>query len=293
MKKSLLTSSILAACTLCVQPLFASEVVNETANEAVEKTAQVDEHILVTANRSQQDSYLALSANQIITRDTIERLQVVSVSDILKTVAGIHIANQGDAGQTSSIYTRGTNSNHTLILLDGVRVGSATLGTVNLSAMSAQQIERIEVSADFQKELKLVFDSYILLKNALVEDTASEAQNNAKQLIQNIAQVNMKLLSEASAHNTWMILEKELKNSANAIANTADIKIQREHFISLSNTIINGVTAFGIGQEVYAQFCPMADGNNGASWLSTEKIVNNPYFGASMLKCGSITQTIQ
>jgi len=137
MKKTLLTSSILAASTLCVQPLFANEVANSKA--------QADEHILVTANRSQQDSYLALSANQIITRDTIERLQVVSVSDILKTVAGIHIANQGGAGQTSSLYTRGTNSNHTLVLVDGIRVGSATLGTVNLSAISAQQIERIEI----------------------------------------------------------------------------------------------------------------------------------------------------
>ncbi len=141
MKKTLLTSSILAASTLCVQPLFAYEA----ANEATNSNAQTDEHILVTANRSQQDSYLALSANQIITRDIIERLQVVSVADILKTVAGIHVANQGGAGQTSSLYTRGTNSNHTLVLVDGIRVGSATLGTVNLSAISAQQIERIEI----------------------------------------------------------------------------------------------------------------------------------------------------
>ena len=133
MKKTLLTSSIIAACTLNTHFVIADDVV------------ETDEHILVTANRSQQDSFLALSANQIITRESIEQLQVTSVSDILKTVAGMHVANQGGAGQVSSVYTRGTNSNHTLILIDGVKVGSATLGTVNLSTISAQQIERIEI----------------------------------------------------------------------------------------------------------------------------------------------------
>lgn len=133
MKKTLLTSSILAAINLSVQPVFADD------------SLESDEHILVTASRSQQDSYLALSSNQIITRAEIEKLQVTSVGDILKTVAGITVANQGDAGQSTSIYTRGTNSNHTLVLIDGVRVGSATLGTVNLSAISPQQIERIEI----------------------------------------------------------------------------------------------------------------------------------------------------
>jgi vitamin B12 transporter len=133
MKKTLLASSIIATFTLTTHFVIADDVV------------ETDEHILVTANRSQQESYLALSANQIITREAIEQLQVTNVSDILKTVAGMHIANQGGAGQASSVYTRGTNSNHTLILIDGVRVGSATLGTVNLSAISAQQIERIEI----------------------------------------------------------------------------------------------------------------------------------------------------
>ncbi len=153
--------------------------------------------------------------------------------------------------------------------------------------------EHLVVSTGFQKELKLVFDSYIALKNALVADNPTEVQSNAKQLGKIITEVDMKLLADASAHKAWMSLEKELKNTAGAIANTLDIKIQRDHFIGLSNNIIKGVSSFGINQKVYEQFCPMADGNKGASWLSTEKIINNPYFGESMLKCGSITQTIQ
>jgi len=134
MKKSLLTSSILATFTL----------LNTSAVNA-QSSVEMEEHILVTANRSQQDQFTALSANQIITKDDIAALQVVSVTDLLQSVAGIHVSNQGDAGQQSSVYTRGTNSNHTLILVDGVRIGSATLGTTSFSGMSVQQIERIEV----------------------------------------------------------------------------------------------------------------------------------------------------
>lgn len=137
MKKTLLASSIIATCTFNAYSVLADELMSGDV--------QTDEQMLVTANRSQQDSFLALSANEIITREAIEQLQVTSVSDILKTVAGIHVANQGGAGQISSVYTRGTNSNHTLVIMDGVRVGSATLGSVNLSAISAQQIERIEI----------------------------------------------------------------------------------------------------------------------------------------------------
>lgn len=134
MKKSLLTSSILATFTLL-----------NTSTAHAETRVEIDEHILVTANRSQQEQFTALSANQIITKDDIARMQVVSVTDLLQSVAGINITNQGDAGQQSSVYTRGTNSNHTLILVDGVRIGSATLGTTSFANMSVQQIERIEV----------------------------------------------------------------------------------------------------------------------------------------------------
>ena len=133
MKKSILAAAIVASF-------------NALPTVAVEQTAQDEqEHILVTANRSQQDSFLALSSNVVITNYEIEAMQVTSVGDILKTVAGISVVNQGDAGQMTSIFTRGTNSNHTLVIIDGVRVNSATTGATNLSAISVQQIDRIEV----------------------------------------------------------------------------------------------------------------------------------------------------
>ncbi len=105
----------------------------------------IDENILVTANRSVQDKFLSLSAAEVITSEQIKTMQIGNISELLDTVAGISVASQGGAGQASSIFMRGTNSNHTLILIDGVRVSSATLGASNLNAISPSQIERIEV----------------------------------------------------------------------------------------------------------------------------------------------------
>ncbi|WP_068546574.1 TonB-dependent receptor domain-containing protein [Thalassotalea crassostreae] len=116
------------------------------AENAVEvKSRNVDDRVLVTANRSQQDKFLALSANTVITSDDIKAMQVSNVSEVLDTVAGINVVTQGGTGQTSSIFMRGTNSNHTLVLIDGVRTSSASTGATNLTAISPSQIERIEI----------------------------------------------------------------------------------------------------------------------------------------------------
>lgn len=103
------------------------------------------EQIVVTANRSQQEQFLSLSATQIIGQAEIEAIQPQNITELLNTVAGLTVVNLGGAGQSASVFMRGTNSNHTLVLVDGVRVGSATLGTTNFSSMSVALIDRIEV----------------------------------------------------------------------------------------------------------------------------------------------------
>lgn len=112
---------------------------------AASSEENADEHMLVTANRNQQEQFLALSANSVITSEQIKAMQVGNISELLDTVAGISVVQQGGAGQNTSVFMRGTNSNHTLILVDGVRINSATLGTTNLTAISPSQIERIEI----------------------------------------------------------------------------------------------------------------------------------------------------
>ncbi|MCK5353772.1 MAG: TonB-dependent receptor plug domain-containing protein, partial [Methyloprofundus sp.] len=77
--------------------------------------------LTVTATRSQQDSRLVSST--VITRQDIERKQINSIEQALRGVAGVNIANNGGLGKNTSVFLRGTESDHVLVLIDGVRAG--------------------------------------------------------------------------------------------------------------------------------------------------------------------------
>lgn len=157
---------------------------------------------------------------------------------------------------------------------------------------SVKATKRMEVSPIFQEQLEIIFEDYIALEKALINDQGEKTKSAAQVFQESLTKVDMKLLNEKNAQNHWMQLEKELKASSKEIAQTSDIKKQRDHFISLSAHLINALKTFGINQKVYVDFCPMANNNVGAYWLSKEKEILNPYFGADMLTCGSIAEEI-
>ena len=103
------------------------------------------EVLTVTATRSSLNMDDALTSQVVITRADIELANPISVLDLLSTVPSIDIASNGGRGQNASVFMRGTNSDHTLVLIDGVRVSSATSGGTSFSTISPEMIERIEI----------------------------------------------------------------------------------------------------------------------------------------------------
>ncbi len=167
------------------------------------------------------------------------------------------------------------------------------LSITEKAADHSKMNKRIKVSNEFQNQLNNVFQKYIDLKEAFANDNATIAQKSASELLKLIGKVDMKLLTNNNAHNHWMAITKEISTSAVAIEKNIDINIQRGHFKHLSAHLIKAVKLFGINKKVYEQFCPMADDNNGAYWLSLSEKINNPYFGAKMSKCGNTESIIQ
>ncbi|MBT6800293.1 MAG: TonB-dependent receptor plug domain-containing protein, partial [Rhodospirillales bacterium] len=108
-------------------------------------SSEQTEAVIVTATRTAQTVDDALSAVTIITRDDIERRQGQSVDDVLRGIAGLSITNNGGPGKASSMHLRGTEADHVLVLIDGVKIGSATLGTAAFQDIPLSQIDRIEV----------------------------------------------------------------------------------------------------------------------------------------------------
>ncbi|MES2404715.1 MAG: TonB-dependent receptor plug domain-containing protein, partial [Pseudomonadota bacterium] len=101
--------------------------------------------IIVTATRTAQTEDQTLAPVTVITRTEIELLQPSSLQDLLNDAPGMAISNQGGLGKVSAMFLRGTNANQVLVLVDGIRIGSATAGTTPIEDIPVDQIQRIEI----------------------------------------------------------------------------------------------------------------------------------------------------
>jgi len=103
------------------------------------------EEIIVTANRYSQSADESLSSVTIINRNDIEKSSAKDLPALLNSVAGFDLKNNGPYGKLSSVFLRGTNSGHTLTLIDGVKLFSASAGSTAFHYIPLDQIERIEI----------------------------------------------------------------------------------------------------------------------------------------------------
>ena len=103
------------------------------------------DNVVVTATRTAVTADAALAAVEVIDRQQIERSAARSLPELLRGRAGIAIVNQGGLGKLSTLFLRGTESDHTLFLVDGIRIGSSTSGLTSLQDLPLAQIERIEI----------------------------------------------------------------------------------------------------------------------------------------------------
>lgn len=101
--------------------------------------------VVVTATRMPQPIDTVLADLRVIDADTIANAGPMTLTELLQTRGGVEIAATGEPGQVSSIFLRGSNADHVVLLIDGVRVNSATAGTNAFENLPLAQIERIEI----------------------------------------------------------------------------------------------------------------------------------------------------
>lgn len=134
-----------------------------------------------------------------------------------------------------------------------------------------------------------VFDAYFNLKDALVSSNASDAQARAKDLNAAVTNVKMDAL-EPNIHTAWMKSMEPISNTVAVIAGTSDLDKQRKAFAELTEPMFALVKARPTATPIYLDHCPMYEG--GADWLSRDKAIRNPFYGAQMMNCGSVKETI-
>ncbi len=159
-----------------------------------------------------------------------------------------------------------------------------------------QEIEVPEVkdytdssSPEFKNQLETFLLNYIQLKDLMVLGEGNNIQASGENLIESLSSIDMTLL-KGEAHTFWMDLIQPMETSLEKIIGTKDRDEQRLEFINLSKTLIVSIQSFGLNYEnpLYVQYCPMANNDQGAPWLSLEEEIINPYFGDMMLNCGFI-----
>ncbi|MFQ1639518.1 TonB-dependent receptor domain-containing protein [Aeromonas veronii] len=107
-------------------------------------TIPINPTLVITANRVEQPVSSVLAPVVVIDRAEIESRQVQSLPDLLKTLPGVQMATLGGRGHISSLFIRGTNSNHSLVLMNGRPIAAMVAGTPDLSQIPLGNIERIE-----------------------------------------------------------------------------------------------------------------------------------------------------
>jgi hypothetical protein len=147
-------------------------------------------------------------------------------------------------------------------------------------------VRKIEASTQKNGATSEIIDSYLLIKNGLVNDDDVAATKGGKALLAAFSGFDMSQLREAQ-HKEYMEISESAKEHAEHIVKSP-LEHQREHFESLSTDVSDLVALLGTDKTLYQDYCPMVK----ASWLSETKDIKNPFYGSKMLTCGTIKKQI-
>ncbi|MBR0566770.1 TonB-dependent receptor [Azoarcus sp. L1K30] len=130
--------SMLASACALVYPLIGQ------AQQTGHANAELDQ-VVVTATRQPVMASDALASVEVISRDEITKAGNTSLVELLSARSGIQVSATGGAGSNTSIFIRGANAGHTLVLIDGMRVGSVTNGAPTLETIPLALIDHVEI----------------------------------------------------------------------------------------------------------------------------------------------------
>lgn len=141
-------------------------------------------------------------------------------------------------------------------------------------------------------QLNTVFDNYFFVKDALVGNNAINASAKATALLKTIKTIKKVELSHEE-HKVWTKVSEDLTSETQKIAASEHLPTQREAFALLSKNMYDLAKVARNIMPIYYQHCPMYNKGKGASWLSKEEAVKNPYYGSQMLSCGNTIEVIK
>ncbi len=130
---------------LLVLSFGASGTKADSKSGSIDNPKQIPDSIVISANRFPTSIEKTASSVTIISEEDINKSQTVMVSELLKQVPGLDVVRLGGAGTQTSVFMRGTNSNHTLVIIDGIEMNNPTTSSFDFAFLNVSNIQRIEV----------------------------------------------------------------------------------------------------------------------------------------------------
>lgn len=225
---------------------------------------------------------------------------VIPASSVLWTGKRSVVYVKSDDGLTFEMreITLGPKMNNLYIVESGLDEGEEVVSegtfavdasaqlTGSYSMMNRPAEKNSNAPLKFREQLSGVLSAYYVVKNALVASDKNNASGGANSVLMALKSVSHKLQDE-EADKTWQKIKSNIEKYALIIQKAKTLEEQREAFEGLSNALIEAVEKFGLRSgKAWKAYCPMAFDDKGAYWLSEFEEIKNPYFGASMLRCG-------
>ena len=160
-------------------------------------------------------------------------------------------------------------------------------------ATTAPSLKPIAAPDAFRSQLAGVYEAYLAVHKALANDDLAQAQIAAVASAKALDAVDMTLL-EGEAHMLWMERTPAMSSAVRNLAEAKTFESLRNALAPLSEALVQAIRVVGwdANGKLYLVQCPMALKGKGATWLTDTNEVRNPYFGATMLDCGSVIETL-
>ena len=142
--KSSLRSGFLSVALLLATMAGAEEDMQLAAANAPQSVLTMDT-LVVSPTRSEQTVGTTAAAIDVVTAQELEQKQVTTIGDALREIPGVIVTESGSRGGNTSVFLRGADPDQVLVLVDGVRVNSTTLGSFDFAGLTPENIDRIEV----------------------------------------------------------------------------------------------------------------------------------------------------
>ena len=224
------------------------------------------------------------SGNFYVVADGLEEGEEIAVNGVFKIDAAAQLEGKQsmmnpEGGMLNMEHNHGSTGSAGNVM----EAGSGPMNTENASA---------EIDPEFKNQLQNAYKAYIDMKNAYVDSDPGQIKKEAEKLNTKLMSVDMELL-KGDSHMKWMNLLDIMQKAISTIDHAGDLPQQRIAFAQFNDAFYNTLEFFGLQSgKVYYQYCPMANGDKGAYWLSEIKEIRNPYFGDEMLSCGETRETL-